>query len=201
MAETGKLAAVSFTAARNFGNSSCEAAVSVLVQVPLAVRYVTGGCTGGDAFIGRWLAARCPAAEHVIIVPADRSQVDQWWDDPVLVHQAGKAGGSITVHQMPDGTSYEDRNAELVARGTAVFGFPAYPEDDPRSKRSGTWQAIRMARRAGNLCRWDCVQPPYHGKIERWPSTFATVGPALCRRSRPAASTRRCRRAARCTAR
>jgi hypothetical protein len=74
---------------------------------------------------------------------------------------------------MPLGTTYADRNYQLVQRAAMVFGFPAYLEDDPRSKRSGTWQALRMSRRAGNLCRWDCVKPPYRGRIEKWPSEFA----------------------------
>jgi hypothetical protein len=74
---------------------------------------------------------------------------------------------------MPAGTTYADRNAVLVKRGTFVCGLPAYPEDDPRSRRSGTWQTIRMARRAGKLSRWDCVKPPFHGRIEKYPSEFA----------------------------
>jgi hypothetical protein len=50
-----------------------------------------------------------------------------------------------------------------------MFGFPAYPENDTRSRRSGTWQAVRMARRAGKLSPWHCVTPPYRGRIERYP--------------------------------
>src|SRR5262249_19060923 len=96
-------------------------------------------------------------AGHIVVVPADRSRVDPWWE----------GCPEVTVIEMPEGTTYRDRNAALVARSAAVFGLPAYPEDDPRSRRSGTWQTIRMARRAGKLHRWDCVKPPYRGVVEQ----------------------------------
>lgn len=168
MPDSSGLTAVSFTAARDLDDPGREVALNVLVQVPHADRYFTGACIGGDAFIGRWLRENRPHAEHVVVVPADRSRVDCWWDpsDP-----------AVTVLDMPDGTTYADRNAELVSWGDAVFGLPAYPEDDPRSRRSGTWQTIRMARRAGKLCRWDCVKPPYRGCVERWPAELLRARP------------------------
>lgn len=160
------LEAVSFTAARELDDDGREVIVNVLAQAPFADRYLTGAAIGGDAFIGRWLRENRPEAEHVVVVPADRSRVDYWW---------GPGDPSVTVLDMPEGTSYADRNAQLVMWGTAVCGFPAYPEGDLRSRRSGTWQTIRMARRAGKLARWDCVKPPYKGQIEKWPREFATV--------------------------
>jgi len=155
--------AIAFTAARELDAKAQDGVVlNVLVTaVPFVDRYVTGACTGGDAFIGRWLHENRPDAEHVIIVPADRSRVDEWWLEV--------DGTNVTVIPMPQGTTYADRNARLVTEGTAVFGFPAYPEDDPRSRRSGTWQTIRLSRRAGKLSQWHCVTPPYRGRIERYP--------------------------------
>lgn len=154
---------VSFTASRTLSPLAAEGVVTnvLTVHVPAADRYVTGACVGGDAFIGRWLYDRYPDAEHVVIVPADRSQVDEWW--------TGVSGRPVTVTEMPPGTTYADRNARLVAEGQAVFAFPAYPENDPRSKRSGTWMTVRMGRRAGNFSQWHCVEPPYKGLIEAWP--------------------------------
>jgi hypothetical protein len=156
---------VSFTASRDMGQAAREGIVtSVLtVHVPLADRYVTGACIGGDAFIGRWLNYNRPDAEHVIVVPADRSRVDNWWMTGLF------NGRPVTVIEMPPGTTYADRNARLVAEADAVFAFPAYPENDPRSLRSGTWQTVRLSRKAGNFSQWHCTRPPYRGLIEAWP--------------------------------
>jgi len=152
---------VSFTASRDLDQGGKGTVTNVLAaRVPVAARYVTGACEGGDAFIGRWLYLNRPEAEHVVVVPADRSRVDYWW------MLASGRPVTVTVIEMAPGTSYADRNARLVAEGDTVFAFPAYPEDDPRSLRSGTWQAARMARKAGKLSQWHCVKPPYHGRAE-----------------------------------
>jgi hypothetical protein len=161
---------VSFTAARIMSEAARGSVVTAVLAaaVPDADRYVTGACVGGDAFIGRWLHANRPGAGHMVVVPADRSRVDYWWLD---AH-----GPAVTVIEMPPGTSYAYRNARLVAEADAVFGFPAYPEDDPRSARSGTWQTARMARAAGNLSQWRCVTPPYRGMVERPTSALGFAG-------------------------
>jgi hypothetical protein len=152
---------VSFTAARTLSVAAQEGIVtSVLAaHVPSVERYVTGACIGGDSFIGQWLYANRPEAEHIVVVPWNRSRVDVWW--------SGIEGPGVRVVIMPPGTTYADRNARLVEEADAVFAFPAYPEGDPRSLRSGTWQAARMARRAGKLGMWQCVTPPYQGLVER----------------------------------
>ena len=161
---------VSFTASRDMDQAARSGVVtSVLtVHVPPVERYVTGACIGGDAFIGRWLRLHRPDAEHVVIVPADHSRVDPWWE------QTGCP--PVTVIEMPPGTTYADRNAQLVAEANAVFAFPAYQEDDPRSLRSGSWQTARMARKVGNFAMWHCVKPPYQGLIEQWPADLLGDG-------------------------
>lgn len=149
---------VSFTASRVLSPRARDGVVTnvLTVHVPFADRYLTGACTGGDAFIGRWLYEHRPEAEHVVIVPADRSRVEEWWH-----------GLDVTVTEMPAGSTYRDRNARLVAEAGAVFAFPLYPERDLRSRRSGTWQTVRMARKARNFSQWHCVTRPYEGKVER----------------------------------
>lgn len=156
------LLAVSFTASRDLDERGQGVALNVMATLPPAGRYITGGAVGGDAFIGRHLHEQYRDGWHTVIVPADRSRVDPWWE----------SCRGVEVLEMLPGTTYADRNALLVELGTMVCGLPAYPEDDPRSKRSGTWQTIRMARRAGKLSRWDCVKPPYAGRIETYPSAF-----------------------------
>lgn len=103
--------------------------------------FVTGGCNGFDAFIGEFLALRHPDKTHVVVVPANRSQVDAWWErfDP----------GKIIVIEMPDGTDYRARNGEICAQSSEIFYCAEYPENHPSSKRSGTWMTVRIASKAG----------------------------------------------------
>lgn len=161
--------AISFTASRDLDEPGQGVILNVLATLPPAGRYITGAAVGGDTFIGRSLYEQYPDGWHTVIVPADRSRVDPWWE----------SCPGVEVLEMLPGTTYADRNEVLVDLGTMVCGFPAYPEDDRRSRRSGTWQTIRMGRRARKLSRWDCVRPPYRGQIEVQPSTFARPRPHL----------------------
>jgi hypothetical protein len=44
--------------------------------------------------------------------------------------------------------TYGKRNLAIVRAAQLLIACPRYPESDALSKRSGTWQTIRMARRA-----------------------------------------------------
>jgi hypothetical protein len=118
---------------------------------PSFSKFITGGAEGADSIIGQWLVEEMPLGMfHKIIVPHNRSQVDSWWtyNDRALEL---KDLGYLEVQYMPEGTTYKDRNQEIVNQSNWVLGFPAYDERDPRSLRSGTWQTIRMARKADKL--------------------------------------------------
>lgn len=104
--------------------------------------FVTGACVGIDQRVGVWLARVFPHVPQLVLVPADRSRVAMWWEAYDLTAY------KITVREMPPGTTYADRNREIVRYSTALAAFPQYPEDHPKSQRSGTWQTIRMARAA-----------------------------------------------------
>jgi hypothetical protein len=145
---------ISFTASRQGFFPPPALVTNVLAALDANV-YVTGACQGGDAFIGQWLRVNRPGAEHVVIVPADRSRVHAWW----LEHRG------VLIEEMPPGTTYADRNSRLMKLGHEVTAFPAWPEDDPRSARSGTWQAVRMAKKAGKPVAWHCVLPPFDSGI------------------------------------
>lgn len=154
---------IGFTAAREMNEHDRDIVTSIIqTRVPDVSRYVTGGARGGDACIGAFLYATRPRAEHVVVIPANRSQIDPWWEAVIA------RGGPVTVIQMPPDTTYADRNAEIVHQSDAVIGFPAYPENDRRSQRSGTWQTIRLSRNAENLSQWHCAKPPYAGRIEKY---------------------------------
>jgi len=104
-------------------------------SLPEGTRVVTGACIGVDAEVA-YLAY---GTYHVhTVVPADRSRVDPQWRDYC-----------DTFEEMPVGTTYRDRNQRIVDLSTRLIGIAQAPEDDIHSRRSGTWQTIRMARRAG----------------------------------------------------
>jgi hypothetical protein len=155
----GGLRTLALTAARSGFSPPPHVVADRLAALPEFSRYVTGAASGGDAWLGQWLAARYPAAKHVVIVPADRSQVDPWWGQP-------RWAGRVSVVEMAPGTSYAMRNAALVHWGDELAGFPAWPERAPGSQRSGSWQTIRMAQKAEKPVRWQCVMPPHAGS---WP--------------------------------
>ena len=107
-----------------------------------AAQFVTGGAVGLDSYAGRLLVLLNPGARHQVIVPADRSRVDPWWYEPQFADR-------VELVEMPPGTSYAERNQALVDAVVVLYAFVGWPEDHPRSLRSGSWQTVRMARRAG----------------------------------------------------
>lgn len=76
MSGAGGLRTLSLTAARTGFSPPPQVVTDRLAALPEFSRYVTGAAHGGDSWLGRWLCARQVAAKHVVIVPADRSQVD-----------------------------------------------------------------------------------------------------------------------------
>lgn len=101
---------------------------------------VVGGCQGVDAFVGG-AAFRRGAHVHVVL-PSNHFLVDPHWESYATSYE-----------QMPEGTTYRDRNLRMVEIGTprqaTVLAFPQAPQSDPRAQRSGTWQTVRLAEKAG----------------------------------------------------
>src|SRR5262245_34498427 len=127
------------TGSLSFGRGDNDGVVlltAVELLPPLAV-MVTGAAVGLDALMARACKHRGLLVHTV--VPADRSRVDPDWRE-----------FCDSCEELPVGTTYRDRNQRLVDLVTAsLLAFPQYPEADGRSRRSGTWQCVRMARRAG----------------------------------------------------
>lgn len=100
--------------------------------------FVTGACIGVDTYVGKLLAGWFPNAQHVVVVPANRTKVDKdylKWASHII--------------NMPPETNYRDRNTTLVKLSNKLVAFPRHTEHDSRSKHSGTWQTVRIARRHG----------------------------------------------------
>jgi hypothetical protein len=43
---------------------------------------------------------------------------------------------------------YGERNHDIIRASNLLIACPQYPERDPRSARSGTWQTVRLSRRS-----------------------------------------------------
>lgn len=132
---------VAFTGTRRFLTGDERIRVAEIIRaLPKGTRIVTGGCVGLDAFVA-YYAHACGYHVHTI-VPADRSRVDPGWRQ-----------NCTTFKEMPKGTTYRDRNVEIVSELTeeddTLYGVPDHDEHEAESWRSGTWQTIRLARKAG----------------------------------------------------
>lgn len=101
---------------------------------------VTGACIGLDEFVAEWFRNHRPKMHQDIIVPADRSRVNMKWIDDIMQEP------NVDVTFMPKGSSYLDRNLEIVRRSNLLVAFPRERESHFKSQRSGTWQTIRRAR-------------------------------------------------------
>jgi hypothetical protein len=108
-------------------------------RLPEFDRFVTGGCNGFDAEMGRFLYGHFPNKLHYVIVPDNKGQVDWWF----------KGLPGVMIKYMPPGSSYRQRDQAIVDASDELFYCAQYPESDPRSQRSGTWLTKRLAVRAG----------------------------------------------------
>jgi|SRR6266542_723578 len=108
--------------------------------LPLAVEYITGAAVGFDSFIGQWMAIHFPMMRHIVYVPSNYSKVSFWWRRPHY-------GYDVEEIQCPGGTTYKYRNKQMVNRATELVAVPRYRESHPLSRRSGTWQTIKLARK------------------------------------------------------
>jgi NAD(P)-dependent dehydrogenase (short-subunit alcohol dehydrogenase family) len=123
------------TGARHLPPGAAHLVSGAIAALPDGVTVITGACRGVDAYAARVAYER---GLHVItIVPANRALVDpdcvQWCHE---------------IIEMPEGSTYRDRNQAIVDRSQALLAFPQLHGDDQRSRRSGTWQTIRIARKA-----------------------------------------------------
>jgi hypothetical protein len=146
---------IGFTAARQFPVAAQRIASDRLATLSRNMRrqgvqrptFITGAARGGDAFIGRWLVLHwLEHADHLVLVPAVRSQVNWWW-----LALPPRWRNLVQVEYMPDGTDFAYRNQELVNRSQHIEGFPELPE--AQATTSGTWQTLRMARKGDVSCR------------------------------------------------
>jgi hypothetical protein len=123
-----------------------------------------GACTGADAFAHFHMISQAGVITHVH-PPADKKC---------------SAENSLMRHSRRidhEAKPYAERNDDIVRSIDVLVAAPQYPEKDPRSKRSGTWQTIRKAHAAGKpvfIADADGSQYPYEpGKVPASDGTAA----------------------------
>lgn len=94
-----------------------------------------GCCTGADEQAHQ-IARRIPGCQ-IFGYPG----MDKLGNSPYRMQERD----GFTELYEPD--EYATRNLRIVKASAVMIACPQYPEDDPRSLRSGTWQTVRYARR------------------------------------------------------
>lgn len=104
---------------------------------------VTGGCTGVDAHVARVGIANGYRVHVVVPGLKNNPYLDPNWNTVATTYE------TVTdLNGYPN--LYLARNHRMVELANdRLAGFPLYGEKHPRSRRSGTWQAIRLARKEG----------------------------------------------------
>lgn len=109
--------------------------------LPPGTVVVVGCCVGVDARVANRARARRLWVHAVVPGIGGR------WLDPEWRRHCS------TFECMPIGTTYRQRDERIVdlvaMHGGRLVGVPRWPEDDPRSLRSGSWMTCNIARRRG----------------------------------------------------
>lgn len=150
-----------FTAGRSIDHVAIRKIVMDLATLePEPTHVVTGGAPGGDAVIAKLVAILYPKAHQVFHLPKELGRSD--WPNIKAFMEAERI--SFEAHFHDD---YRKRNQAIVdetaQQSGELIGYPIYPEQDGRSKRSGTWMTLRMARRQPMKVRWLVLEGEHHG--------------------------------------
>ena len=128
---------VTFTGTRELPHEWEPRIHDLVGALPIGAVAVVGVCLGFDALVAR-LAHQRGVWVHAV-VPADRSRVDPDW-----------RRYAATWEEMAPGRTYRQRDERMVALAAnyqgRVVAVPRWPEESERSRRSGTWMTVRIAR-------------------------------------------------------
>lgn len=105
-----------------------------LVALPRGTRVVSGGCIGVDTEAGKICMKN--GIYFITVFPADHRKVAT----------INRYRSQETI-QMPEGTTYRDRNIRVVDMADWVIAVPEGPTNGV-DRGSGTWMTVRIARRA-----------------------------------------------------
>jgi hypothetical protein len=102
-----------------------------------ADHFRTGGCIGVDAYVTLFLLSVYPNVKQTIILPS----VDKLIDPRMyMLRYCQRSFHGINVDNMPEGTTYRDRNHKVIVDADEFIGF-----DCTGNKRSGTRMSYNIA--------------------------------------------------------
>jgi hypothetical protein len=107
--------------------------------LPRGAIVVVGACRGLDALVA-YMATERGLWVHAVVPGCTGPWLDPDWRRHCTSHE-----------RMPPDATFRQRDERVVALAAIFEGWliavPRWPEDDPRSRRSGTWMTVRFARR------------------------------------------------------
>lgn len=101
----------------------------------MGATYLHQGCCKG------WDEASVPIAQKAGLVVVAHP--------PLIETHLSMAAWKNSDYEFPR-KSYRNRNMDIAFESCVLVIGPQYPEDDPRSERSGTWMTARFARLYGS---------------------------------------------------
>lgn len=99
-----------------------------------ATRMHHGACNGWDEE-----AVKCAMRTKLVIIA-----------HPPLDHRFLSQFSIDNSHLVLKERAFRDRNRDIAYEADILVGGPAFGENDPRSRRSGTWQTMRFGRAFGD---------------------------------------------------
>jgi hypothetical protein len=122
---------ITWTATRRLEEGDDQVFIRLVAATAPDAKHIVGGCIGGDAVLAR-LRYGLGRMVHVVL-PADRSKVDPEWQLYCTSYE-----------EMPEGTTYRQRDERMVELGTRLIGIANRPEKHGASIYSGAWMTIRI---------------------------------------------------------
>ena len=142
-----RVSVLGFTGSQSCDSGDIECLPEILHRLferHRSTHIVTGACIGFDAQVHLLTGVVDLSVKRLVIVPADHKKVDA---------RVMSDSTNVDYVQMPDGTSYRDRNEEIIRCSTVMAGFWT-----GKRAYNGTFMTLRIADRCSKLSAEDIFE-------------------------------------------